>query len=54
MKTIGFIGGGRITKIFLQALKNAEVSFEKVTVFDTNSKVLLALQTSFQAYRLFH
>lgn len=47
MKTIGFIGGGRITKIFLQAFKNSEVSFEKVTVFDTNQAVLLALQTKF-------
>ncbi len=47
MKTIGFIGGGRITKIFLQAFKNAEVSFEKVTVFDTNNAVLIALQTKF-------
>lgn len=49
MKTIGFIGGGRITKIFLQAFKNSEVSFEKVTVFDTNQAVLLALQTKFSS-----
>jgi len=49
MKTIGFIGGGRITRIFLQAFKNAEISFEKVTVFDTNSEVLSHLQKKFPA-----
>ncbi len=47
MKTIGFIGGGRITRIFLQAFKNANISFEKVTVFDTNSEVLSSLKTKF-------
>ena len=47
MKTIGFIGGGRITKIFLQAFKNAEISFEKVSVFDTNNDVLSNLKAKF-------
>ena len=47
MKKIGFIGGGRITRIFLQAFKNAEISFEKVTVFDTNNEVLSNLQKKF-------
>lgn len=47
MKTIGFIGGGRITRIFLQAFKNAEISFDKVTVFDTNSEVLSGLKSKF-------
>jgi pyrroline-5-carboxylate reductase len=49
MKSIGFIGGGRITRIFLQAFKNAEISFEKVSVFDTNSEVLSNLQKQFPA-----
>ena len=47
MKTIGFIGGGRITGIILQAFKNAEISFEKVSVFDTNNDVLSNLKTKF-------
>jgi pyrroline-5-carboxylate reductase len=49
MKTnsLGFIGGGRITKIFLLAFANKEVKFEKVVVFDTNTEVLAALKTQF-------
>lgn len=41
MKTIsvGFIGGGRITKIFLQAFKNKNVEFSKIAVFDTNPAI---------------
>jgi pyrroline-5-carboxylate reductase len=49
MKTIGFIGGGRITRIFLQAFKNTNISFEKVTVFDTNSEVLSSLKSKFSS-----
>ena len=52
MKTIGFIGGGRITRIFLQAFKNAEISFEKVSVFDTNNEVLLNLKTKFPSIQV--
>jgi len=47
MKTIGFIGGGRITKIFLQAFENVNITFEKVSVFDTNSEVLSKLKTKY-------
>jgi len=49
MKTnsIGFIGGGRITKIFLQAFANEKVEFETVVVFDTNTETLDALQAQF-------
>ena len=43
-KSIGFIGGGRITKIFLQALNNKKAEFQSVVVFDTNADVLNALQ----------
>ncbi len=35
-KTLGFIGGGRITRILLQAFQNENVSFDKIVVFDTN------------------
>ena len=52
MKTIGFIGGGRITKIILQAFKNAEISFEKVSVFDTNNEVLLKLKSKFPSIQI--
>jgi pyrroline-5-carboxylate reductase len=47
MKTIGFIGGGRITKIFLQAFKNVNVAFNKVVVFDVNEGALDSLKTKF-------
>lgn len=36
-KSIGFVGAGRITKIFLQAFKNKKTAFKKIVVFDTNS-----------------
>jgi pyrroline-5-carboxylate reductase len=49
MKTtsLGFIGGGRITKIFLQAFSNKKVELESVVVFDTNAEVLAALKAQF-------
>lgn len=49
MKTqsLGFIGGGRITKIFLQAFFNKKADFESVAVFDTNAEVLAALRVQF-------
>jgi pyrroline-5-carboxylate reductase len=50
MKTsIGFIGGGRITKIFLQAFKNADLVLDSVKVFEPNAETLKALQTDFTA-----
>jgi len=49
MKTnsLGFIGGGRITKIILQAFQNNGIAFEKVVVSDTNPEVLNALKFHF-------
>lgn len=48
MKTsIGFIGGGRITKIFLQAFKNADFEFESVKVYEPNAETLEKLSTVF-------
>jgi len=49
MKTnsLGFIGGGRVTKIFLQAFTNRQVNFEKIVVFDTNAEVEKALKLQF-------
>ena len=46
-KSIGFIGGGRITKIFLQAFQNKQIKFDSVTVCDTNEEVLKALKSQF-------
>ena len=44
---ISFIGGGRITKIFLTALENQKVTFQQVSVMDTNPEVLKALSSRF-------
>ena len=46
-KSIGFIGGGRITKIVLQALANKQIELPSVQVCDTSSEVLTALQKKF-------
>ncbi len=45
--SLGFIGGGRITKIFLKAFQNKEVEFKSVTVCDTNPEILDALGKEF-------
>jgi len=45
--TIGFIGGGRITRIFLEGFKNKTVEFTAVKVFDSNSETLDALASDF-------
>lgn len=49
MKTqsLGFIGGGRITKIFLQAFANKQQQFNKVVVCEPNADVLDALKNQF-------
>ena len=46
-KSLGFIGGGRITKIFLQAFANKQQQFNKVVVFEPNADVLDALKNQF-------
>jgi len=48
-KTLGFIGGGRVTRIILQAFKNKNADFKNVMVYDVNSDTLnkLAGQYSF-------
>jgi len=46
-KSLGFIGGGRITKIFLQALANKQIELSSVVVCDTNMDVLNALKKQF-------
>lgn len=46
-KSLGFIGGGRITRIFLQAFANRKTAFKSIIVFDTNAEVMTALKTQF-------
>jgi len=38
-QSIGFIGGGRVTRILLQAFKNKNAHFGKIVVTDTNKEV---------------
>lgn len=45
--TIGFVGGGRITKIFLQAFKNADFKFESVKIYEPNAEILKELTAAF-------
>jgi pyrroline-5-carboxylate reductase len=49
MKTnsLGFIGGGRITKIILKAFANASTNMDSVVVYDSNPEVLAALKEQF-------
>jgi pyrroline-5-carboxylate reductase len=51
-KSISFIGGGRITKILLTALENKKVSFDQISVMDTNQDVLKALSANFPDIRV--
>ncbi|NLI16560.1 MAG: NAD(P)-binding domain-containing protein [candidate division Zixibacteria bacterium] len=45
--SIGFIGGGRITKIFLGGYKNADISFRKVVVSEPDEKRISVLKGEF-------
>lgn len=46
-RSIGFIGGGRVTKIMLHAFANKHMEFESITVCDTNAEVLEELKNQF-------
>jgi pyrroline-5-carboxylate reductase len=48
-KSLGFIGGGRITKVILQAISNNKTEYEAIVVYDTNPAVLTALKKQFPA-----
>lgn len=45
--TIGFIGGGRITRIILQAFENRSLRFNSAVVYDPDHEVLENLQKKF-------
>ena len=46
-QSIGFIGGGRVTRILLQAFKNKNAQFSKIVVTDPNQDVYGNLKKSF-------
>ena len=48
-KSLGFIGAGRITKIFLQAFNNKRIGFKNIVVYDINSEITTKLQKQFPA-----
>lgn len=48
-RSVGFVGGGRITAIFLEALGGRGLALERVTVSDTNPEVLQKLALRFPA-----
>jgi pyrroline-5-carboxylate reductase len=45
--SVGFVGGGRITAIFLHALGGQGLPLERVTVSDTSAEVLAKLKARF-------
>lgn len=46
-QSIGFIGGGRVTRILLKGFKNSNVKFGKIVVADTNPGALEKLRKHF-------
>ena len=46
-QSIGFIGGGRVTRILLQAFKNENAQFSKIVVTEPNQDVSGKLKESF-------
>ncbi len=46
-KTLGFIGGGRVTRIILQAFSNKKVEFDSICVYDPDMEVLSRLKNQF-------
>lgn len=46
-KSIGFIGGGRVTRIILQSFRNKNAEFSSIAVTDNNSDVTARLINSF-------
>lgn len=50
--SIGFIGGGRITKILLQAFSNKNVKFHSVVVTDPASEATAKLKSNFPFIRV--
>jgi pyrroline-5-carboxylate reductase len=47
MKSIGFIGGGRVTRIILEAFRNKKLMIDHVYVYDPNEDSLQRLKKEF-------
>jgi len=47
LRSVGFIGGGRITRIFLEWFKRKGVNLKGISVSDTDPKTLQLLSDSF-------
>jgi len=47
MKTIGFIGGGRVTRILLNAFRNSGLDLDGISVYDPNPVVVDHLKEMF-------
>lgn len=47
MKSMGFIGGGRVTKILLNGFKKAGIELDDVVVYDTSSSTIKELKNEF-------
>jgi pyrroline-5-carboxylate reductase len=50
-KTLGFIGGGRITRIILEGFRRKGVEFPEVVVSDLDQGVLSRLREKFPGIR---
>ena len=48
-RTVGFVGGGRITAILLEGLGGRDLALDRVTVSDTSAEVLAKLAVRFPA-----
>lgn len=53
-KSIGFIGGGRITRILLKGFQNKNLKFPSIVVCDTEKETLLELESMFPGIRTTH
>lgn len=50
--SIGFIGGGRITRIMLHAFANMHCEFKSISVCDINDEILTKLQSEFPSIHI--
>jgi pyrroline-5-carboxylate reductase len=46
-KSLGFIGGGRVVRILLQAFANKNATFRSVSVYDIDPNVIRSLKKQF-------
>jgi len=51
-KSLGFLGGGRITRIFLQAFANKKADFRRIVIYDTDPDVLDKLKNKYAYIRI--